>query len=67
MKQTGLFPLFEAWQESYGAFTYSIKDKERISNYIKNQKEHHKHEGFDEEYKRLLSEHKIDFDEKFLL
>lgn len=35
MKNSGLFPEFEGWQDSYGAFTYSIKEKDIIINYIK--------------------------------
>jgi len=38
-----------------------------IINYIKNQKEHHKVESFFDEYKRLLIESEIEFDEKHLL
>ena len=38
-----------------------------IINYIKNQKEHHKIETFYDEYKRLLIENGIEFDEKYLL
>lgn len=67
MKESGKFPEFKGWQESYGAFTYSIKEKDIIIDYIKNQKEHHKSESFYEEYKRLLIENKIQFDEKYLL
>ncbi len=66
MKQSGLFSDFEGWQDGYGAFTYAEKDKEMILGYIKNQKEHHKKESFLDEYKRLLSEHRIDFDDKYL-
>jgi len=42
MKQTAKFPAFEGWQDGYGAFTYSIHEKDKIINYVKNQKEHHK-------------------------
>ena len=42
MKGSGKFPKFKGWQDSYGAFTYSIKEKDNIINYVKNQKEHHK-------------------------
>ena len=42
MKGSGKFPKFKGWQDSYGAFTYSIKEKDTIINYVKNQKEHHK-------------------------
>ena len=67
MKASGKFPMFVAWQEKYGAFTYSIKEKDIIINYIKNQKEHHKKENFYDEFKRLLIENGIEFDEKYLL
>lgn len=67
MKQSGLFPNFEEWQEGYGAFTYSNKDKEMIINYIKNQKKHHLGEDFEIEYRRILKENEIEFDEKYFM
>ena len=67
MKECGKFPKFKGWQDKYGAFTYSIKEKDIIINYVKNQKEHHKHETFYDEFKRLLIENGIEFDEKYLL
>jgi REP element-mobilizing transposase RayT len=66
MKQSGLFPDFEEWQSGYGAFTYSEREKDKIINYIKNQKEHHKKEDFEAEYKNILKSNGIDFDEKYL-
>ena len=67
MKECGKFPEFEGWQDGYGAFTYSIREKDMIINYIKNQKEHHRSEIFYDEFKRLLIENGIEFDEKYLL
>ena len=67
MKANGNFPEFDAWQEGYGAFTYSIREKDMIINYVKNQKEHHNAETFYDEFKRLLLENGIEFDEKYLL
>jgi REP element-mobilizing transposase RayT len=67
LKQHSGFPLFNGWQEGYGAFTYSEQDKEMIIGYIKKQKEHHQKENFFDEFKRLLREHSIKFDEKYLL
>ena len=66
IKQTGNFPKFESWAEGYFAATYSNKDKERLINYIKNQKEHHHVVTFEEEYKALLDEHGIIWDEKYI-
>ena len=43
-----------------------IREKDRIINYVKNQKEHHKSERFYDEYKRILIENEITFEEKYL-
>ena len=67
IKNEILFPLFDGWQEGYGAFTHSLKDKDRLIDYVKNQEEHHKKMTFKEEYINLLKENKIDFNEKYLL
>jgi putative transposase len=67
MKASGIFPKFEAWQGGYGAFTYSLREKDMIINYVKNQKEHHKKETFYNEFRRLLMENGIEFEEKYLL
>ena len=67
INKISLFSEFEGWQEGYGAFTYSIKDKDHLIEYVKNQEEHHKIMSFKEEYLHLLHEHSIDFDEKYLL
>jgi REP element-mobilizing transposase RayT len=67
MKESGKFPSFSSWQGGYGAFTYSIREKDKIIEYVKNQKEHHKTEVFYDEYKRLLIDNGIEFDEKYLL
>jgi Transposase and inactivated derivatives len=67
MKNSGKFTMFEGWQTGYGAFTYSIREKNMIINYIKKQKTHHQSETFYDEYKRLLIENGIEFDEKYLM
>jgi len=66
IKKENIFPDFNGWQDGYGAFTYSIKDKDRLIEYVKNQKEHHKKISFKEEFIELLKEHEIEFEEKYL-
>ena len=61
------FPNFESWQHGYGTFTYSIKEKDIIIEYIKNQKEHHKTENFYGEFKRMIIKNRIEFDERYFL
>ncbi len=67
IKTSKLFTNFNGWQEGYGAFTYSTKEKERLIAYVMNQEIHHAKISFRDEYLALLSEHEIEFDERYLL
>jgi putative transposase len=64
MKESGLFPDFEGWADGYGAFTYSIRERDKMISYIKKQKEHHKKVSFVEEYSALLEENGLRYEEK---
>ena len=66
IKKNNVFPNFNGWAIGYGAFTYTIKEKDALVNYIRNQEKHHMIKAFDEEYKELLKKHKVDFDPKFI-
>lgn len=67
MKNSGNFPNFKSWAEGYCAITYSLKDKDKIIQYIKNQKEHHRKTSFTEELKQILTENGIEWDERYLI
>lgn len=67
IKERKLFKDFTNWQGGYGAFTYSIKERDRLIAYVNRQEEHHRKKTYIEEYQELLLEHSILFDEKFLL
>jgi len=66
MKESGKFPGFLSWAEGYCALTYSIRDKDMIVNYIKNQKEHHRKLSFEDEYREMLRENGIEWNEKYI-
>jgi putative transposase len=66
IKEKGLFPGFQSWQEGYGGFTASHADKDRLIEYIKNQQEHHRVKSFVEELREMLVEAGVEFDEKYL-
>lgn len=66
IKKNDFFPMFQGWQEGYGAFTYSIEAKEALIQYVRNQEEHHRAASFDDEYKALLKEHHIEYDERYI-
>lgn len=54
------------WQEGYGAFSYSKSQLNIVKSYIMNQKEHHRKKSFVTEYKELLEENGIVYDEKYI-
>ncbi len=66
IKANRVFPDFDRWQNGYGAFTHSRRDKDRLINYIKNQEEHHKEVSFVDEFRALLLEAGVEFSEKQL-
>ncbi|MDY0198730.1 MAG: IS200/IS605 family transposase [Tenuifilaceae bacterium] len=55
-----------AWQEGYGAFSFSKSQLELVYNYILNQEEHHRKISFKEEYLRFLDEFAIEYEPKYL-
>jgi putative transposase len=54
------------WQDGFGVFTVSSSQKDPVYHYIANQEEHHSGRSFEEEYRKLLEENDVMYDEKFL-
>lgn len=48
-----------AWQQGFGAFSYSKEALDRVINYVRNQKQHHRTCNFRKEYDELLAENNI--------
>jgi len=65
IKEQGLSSSF-AWQEGYGAFSYSKSHIPDVIRYIQNQEEHHVKQSFLDEYKYFLKVFDIDFNEQFI-
>ena len=57
------FPQFAGWGKEYGAFTYALRDKEMVANYIRNQRAHHQRESFEEEYRKHLQNAGIEWND----
>jgi len=55
-----------AWQEGYGAFSYSKRHVQDVIHYIQNQEVHHKKETFLDEYRRYLKAFEIEYDERYI-
>ena len=66
IKEKNLFPDFKCWQPGYGAFTYGLKDRGRLIEYVKNQEEHHRVKTSKDELKCILSENEVVFEEQYL-
>lgn len=62
------FPGMEdfGWQDGYGVFSVSQSAIPDVVLYIKDQREHHAKQTFEDEYEALLKLHGIDFDPRFL-
>ena len=54
------------WQTGYGVFSLGLSDRNTIKDYITRQDDHHHNVTFQEEYRRLLNEHGIEFDERYV-
>jgi REP element-mobilizing transposase RayT len=55
-----------AWQNGYGAFSYSKSHVQNVIRYIQNQEAHHKKETFLDEYRRMLKAFEIEYDERYI-
>jgi REP element-mobilizing transposase RayT len=53
-----------SWQDGYGAFTVSRSALAAVQDYIHRQPEHHRRISFEDEYRKFLTEHKIDYDDR---
>jgi len=54
------------WQSGYGGFSVSPGDVQQVAEYIAQQETHHRAVTFQEEYRRLLEIHGIEFDERYV-
>jgi len=54
------------WQEGYGAFSYSRSQMSSVATYIENQQEHHRKTTFLEEYRHMLRDFGVEYDERYL-
>jgi len=55
-----------SWQEGYGAFSFSKSQLSAVANYIETQEYHHQKNSFIEEYRKILKDFDIEFDDKYI-
>lgn len=61
-----LTPAQFRWQEGYGVFSHGHGSIPKVIDYIMNQKKHHQHKTFEEEYLGLLKKFDIPFRDEYL-
>ena len=66
INDNGWLPQKFAWQEGYGAFSYSHSQIQQIYNYVLNQEEHHRKKTFKEEYLDFLDKYDISYEDRFV-
>jgi REP element-mobilizing transposase RayT len=55
-----------AWQGGYGAFSVSASERAVVVAYILGQEEHHRKVTFQDEFRAMLKEHGIAWDERYV-
>jgi REP-associated tyrosine transposase len=55
-----------AWQQGFGAFGVSASDRDEVIAYIRNQGEHHKKRGFEEEFIAFLKAAGVEYDLRYV-
>jgi REP element-mobilizing transposase RayT len=54
------------WQNGYGAFSISPSHVDPVIGYIDNQVEHHRHESYQDELRRLCKKYGVEIDERYV-
>ena len=60
------FKIDLTWQAGYGAFSVGARELDQIATYVRNQELHHAKVSFQDEFRELLTEAGIDWDEKYV-
>ena len=55
-----------SWQEGYGAFSYSKSQILSVAKYIENQNKHHSQQTFTQEYRKILDNFGIEYDNRYI-
>ena len=55
------------WQAGFGAFSYARSQLDTVIRYIDGQQDHHRKKTFMDEYRSLLAEYGIEYDQRYIL
>jgi putative transposase len=54
------------WQKGYGAFSIGQSNVAALKRYIGNQKQHHRHISFQDEYRKFLRTYGMEYEERYV-
>lgn len=54
------------WQNGYGAFSVSKSGVNRVREYIRTQEVHHRELSFQDEFRRFMKKHEMEYDERYV-
>jgi REP element-mobilizing transposase RayT len=54
------------WQNGYAVFSVSQSNIETVREYIRNQREHHKTQSFQDEVRHWLRQYGVEWDERYV-
>lgn len=54
------------WQAGYGVFSVSASNVDQVRRYIQNQREHHRKQTFQEEFRLFLEKYEVEYDERYV-
>lgn len=54
------------WQRGYGMFSVSPKDRDEAEAYVRGQQEHHRTKTFQDEYRAILQQYGVPYDEQYV-
>ena len=55
-----------SWQRGYGCFSVGPSDLDSLRSYIDSQEAHHKTRTFQDEYRKFLEKHGIEYEERYV-
>ena len=55
-----------SWQRGYGSFSVSPSNLDEVVRYAVSQEAHHKNQSFQDEYRKLLERHRVEYDERYV-
>jgi putative transposase len=55
-----------AWQNGYGAFSIGQSQLPNLCRYIADQREHHRKQSFQDEYRDLLAKYGVEYEEQYV-